>query len=79
MVEKYKIGGRITLEDNISYRILDIIEYNKEKYLFCCTDTKPIKPKVFVCKEKNGEVYVLEEENQKNLLEITKKVIKNIN
>lgn len=78
-MKRFRIGGKITLEDNISYRILDIVEYNEENYLFCCTETKPIEPKVFVCKEINGEVYVSVKENKKILLEITKKVIKNEN
>lgn len=76
-MEKFKIGGKITLEDNISYRILDIIEYKNEKYLFCCTETKPVEPKVLLCKEENEEVYVSVEENPKILFEISKIVIKN--
>ncbi len=78
-MEKFKVGGKITLEDNISYRILDIVVYNEEKYLFCCTEVKPIEPKVLVCKEIDGEVYVSIEKNKKILLEITKKVLKNKN
>ncbi len=76
-MEKFKIGGKITLEDNISYRILDIVEYDSEKYLFCCTEIKPIEPKVFVCKEIDGQVYVSVEENSEILLEISKLVINN--
>lgn len=78
-MEKFKIGGKITLEDNISYRILDIIKYNDENYLFCCTERKPIKPQVLVCKEIDNEVYVTIEENPKILLEISKLVINNKN
>ena len=76
-MEKFKVGGRITLEDNVSYRILDIINFNEQKYLFCCTESKPIEPKVMLCKEKDGEVYVSVEENKKILFEITKRVLKN--
>lgn len=78
-MERFKIGGKITLEDNISYRILDIIKYNNENYLFCCTETKPIHPQVLVCKEIDNEVYVSVEENPKILLEISKLVINNKN
>ena len=77
-MEKFKVGGKITLEDGISYRILDVVKYNEENYLFCCTETKPIEPKIFICKEKDAEIYVSEEKNKKILLEITKKVINNI-
>ena len=78
-MEKFKVGGKITLEDNTSYRILDIISYNEEKYLSCCTEAKPIEPKVMLCKEIDGKVYVSVEENKKILLEITKKVLKSKN
>ena len=30
-----KIGGKITLSENRKYYILDIIELDEEKYLFC--------------------------------------------
>lgn len=76
-MRKFKVGGKITLEDNTSYRILDIIKYNDEKYLFCCTETKPIKPKVLGYEEKDGEMYIFVEKNPKILLEISKLVINN--
>lgn len=78
-MEKIKIGGKITLEDNISYRILDIVKYSDENYLFCCTETKPRKPQVLVCKEIDEELYVSVEKNPKILLEISKLVINNKN
>lgn len=78
-MKEFKIGGKITLEDNNSYRILDIIEYKGKKYLFCCTEIKPIRPQVLVCKEINDEIYVSVEGNPKILLEISKLVINNKN
>lgn len=76
-MREFKVGGKISLEDNTSYRILDIIKYNDEKYLFCCTETKPIKPKVLGYEEKDGEIYIFVEKNPKILLEISKLVINN--
>lgn len=76
-MKEFKVGGKITLEDDTSYRILDIIKYNDEKYLFCCSETKPIKPKVLGYEEKDGEIYVFVEKNPKILLEISKLVINN--
>ena len=57
-MKEFKVGGKITLEDDTSYRILDIIKYNDEKYLFCCSETKPIKPKVLGYEEKDGDVRI---------------------
>lgn len=75
---KIKVGGKISLDDGVSYRILDIVIYNEEKYLFCCTEPKPIEPKILLCKEENGEIYVSVEEEKEILLEITKIVLKSM-
>lgn len=75
-MEKYKIGGRITLEDNVSYRILDIIILDEETYLLCCTETKPIISTVFHCIEDNSEVYVCIENDEKILKKLTNIMLK---
>lgn len=75
-MEKFKIGGKIILEDNVSYRILDILKFRGLDYLFCCTESKPIEPKVLHCKEENGQMYVRVEENPIILMEISKIVMK---
>ena len=36
-MKEFKIGGKITLEDSKSYRIVDIIKEDNEEYYFCCT------------------------------------------
>lgn len=74
-MENFKIGGKITLEDNESYRILDILKYKGLDYLFCCTEIKPIEPKVLFCKEMDGEIFVSVEENPIILKEISKIII----
>lgn len=78
-MEKFKIGGKITLEDNISYRIIDILKYKDRDYLFCCTIQKPIEPKLLECKEENGEILVALEEDPRISFEIAKKIINNKN
>ena len=69
-MEEFKVGGKITLEDNEVYRIVDILRENGKDYLFCCTTKKPIIPKLLEQKKINGEVFVREEDN----LEILKKI-----
>lgn len=46
-MKEFKIGGKITLEDNKSYRILKMLRYKDTNYMFCCTCEKPIVPKIF--------------------------------
>lgn len=77
-MENFKIGGKIILEDNVSYRILDILCFNGIKYLFCCTEIKPITSKVFFCKEKNGEIFVSEEKDVTVLEGISRKIVENM-
>lgn len=74
-MEKFKIGGKITLENNISYRILDIVKFKGFDYLFCCTESKPVEPKILHCKEENGEIYVKVEDNPKIIFEISRRII----
>ena len=77
-MEEYKIGGKITLTDNTSYRIIDIIKENEIEYLFCCTTQKPIVPKIFEKKIENGKVFVKLEEDPEILIKISNKLSKNI-
>ena len=54
-----------------------MLYYNGEKYLFCCTEVKPIESKILHCIEEYGEVYVGIETNEKIILDISKKIINN--
>lgn len=74
-MKDFKIGGKITLEDNISYRIIDIIKEENEEYYFCCTVEKNIKPKVLVKKEENGKVFMGEIKDPKLLHKISSKIL----
>lgn len=75
MVKKFKIGGKITLEDNTAYRIVDIINENGIEYYFCCTVEKNIKPKVLVKKEIDGKVFMREIEDPELLQKIASKIL----
>ena len=61
----------ITFEDNKEYVILDIVDFNKEKYLYCVgIDNEENSTNEFICFksiEENNEFYV-EEVLDKNLL-----------
>lgn len=76
MTQEFKVGGKITLEDNISYRIVDIIKEREEEFYFCCTVEKPIVPKVLLKKEVDGEVFMTEIEEPKILEKIALKILK---
>lgn len=75
-MKEFKIGGKITLEDNISYRIIDIIKEENVEYYFCCTVEKDVKPKVLVKKEENGKVFMGEVNNPEVLHKIASKILK---
>lgn len=75
-MEKFKIGGKVTLEDNTSYRIVDIIMQDDKEYFFCCTIEKPIEPKVFEIKKENDKVFIKFIENQEILKNIAMKILK---
>ena len=78
-MEEYRVGGKITLLDNTSYRIVDIIKENETEYLFCCTTKKPITPKVFEKKVENGKVFVRLEDDPEILIKISNKLSKDNN
>lgn len=72
-MKEFKIGGKITLEDNVSYRIIEIIELEGKEYLLCCTTEKPIIPKVLEKKKVEDEIYVKLEEDPMILKKIISK------
>lgn len=76
-MEEFKIGGRVTLVDNEKYRIVDIIEYNGKKYFFCCTEKKPITPKIFERLEFSGKTFISFVENPEIIRKVTEKMVEN--
>lgn len=72
---EFKIGGKITLKDDESYLIVDIVEENQTKYYFCSTMKKPISPKVFEKEEKDGKTFVRLVEDNDLIAKIANKVI----
>ena len=57
-MDNFKIGGKITLDDNESYIIVDIVKEDLKTYLFCSTTKKPILPVVLECIEEKGNILV---------------------
>lgn len=75
-MQEYKKGGKITLDDNSEYRILEIIKEDDKEYLFCCTTKKPIIPMLFEKVIEDGEVYVAEEDDKEIVQRIANQMIK---
>ena len=57
-MKEFKIGGKVTLGEDESYIIVDIIEYEDNTYYFVSSTKKPIIPKVFQRIEEDGKVYI---------------------
>ncbi len=74
-MNKFKIGGKVTLSENEKYIIVDIVEYNKEIYYFACTVSKPIKSKIFQKIDENNKTYIEFVEDKKIIKEIAKIII----
>ncbi len=66
------IDDIITLEDNTEYVVLDIVELNREKYLFCVLIDENERPKqeykYFKEVSEDGNLYT-EEVDDKNIIE----------
>lgn len=74
-MEEFKVGGKITLEDDESYRIVDIVQELDKTYLFCSTIEKPITPILLEKKVIDGNIFVRKEEDLEILEKISKKII----
>lgn len=74
-MKEFKIGGKITLEDGMQYRIVDIIKENDIEYYFCCTIEKNLKPKVLEKKEIDGKVFMRDIDDPEILQKIASKIL----
>lgn len=74
-MNEFKIGGKVTLDENEKYIIVDIIEYENELYYFASSIKKPIIPKVFKRTDKNGRTYIEFIEEPQILKYIADKVV----
>ena len=74
-MKEFKIGGKITVSQNESYIIINIIKKDEKKYYICSTYTKPVKPKVFERIEKNGKIFIKVVDDPKILKEIAEKIL----
>ena len=78
-MKEFKIGGKITIDENESYRIVDIVTIKDKIYYFACTEQKPIVPKVFERIENGEKVYIHIVENPEIIKEISEKILKSAN
>lgn len=74
-MKEFKIGGEVTLGENEKYIIVDIIEYEGEKYYFASTSKKPVIPKVFRRIDEDGKTYIDFVEDPKIIKYIADKVV----
>lgn len=72
---EFKIGGKVTLSENEKYMIVDIIEYEGEKYYFASSVKKPIIPKLFQKIDEDGETYIKFIEDPKIIKYVTNKIV----
>lgn len=72
----FKIGGKVTISENEKYIIVDIVEYNNEKYYFASSMEKPITPIIFQKVEDKGKTYIKVIEDLKIIKYVTDKVAK---
>lgn len=74
-MKEFKVGGKVKLAENEEYRIVDVIEYNGEKYYFASSCKKPINPVVFK-RINDGEKTFIEFINDTEILKyISNKII----
>lgn len=78
-MKEFKIGGKVVINQNESYRIIDIVTINNNIYYFACTEQKPIVPKVFERIENDGKTYISIVENPEIIREVSEKILKSSN
>lgn len=78
-MEEFKIGGKVIINEDESYRIVDIIKLDEKPYYFACTEEKPITPKIFERIQKNGKTYISIVENPQIIRMISEKILKGNN
>ena len=57
-MKDFKIGGKVTINKDESYIIIDIIKINNKIYYLCSTNKKPVTPKVFEREEEGEKVFI---------------------
>ncbi len=74
-MKEFKIGGKVTISQDESYRIIDIVEIDGKKYYFSCTDKKPVVPKIFERIDENGETFINIVENPEIIKKVSEKIL----
>ena len=74
-MKDFKIGGKVTINKDESYIIIDIISINNKIYYLCSTNKKPVTPKVFEREEEGEKVFIKFVEDKEILKQIAEKVL----
>ncbi len=72
---EFKVGGKITLEGKKQYIIIDIMEFNNRKYLYCTTVKGKIKAVILRIGTFEGKTFMKEEENPLIIYELSRKIL----
>ena len=75
-ISDLKVGAKMTLKGNREFRIVDIRKEKDKNYIVCSTNQKPIMPVVFEYKAEGEKIKVREEKDNKILIQIYNKMIK---
>ena len=75
-MNEFKIGGTVTIDENETQIIVDIVKIDDITYYFSATKTKPIIPKVFrrIDEGKNTFIEIIEDKNV--IKKVLEKVVK---
>lgn len=72
---EFKVGGKITLDDNEEYVIIDVMEFNNSQYLYCTTAKGKIKPTILKVGKFDGKTFMKIEENPLIIYELSRKIL----
>lgn len=73
---EFKVGGKITVEGK-QYVIVEIMELNNNKYLYCTTTKGKIKAVIFKLGTVDGKNYMKIVENPLIIYELSRKILDN--
>lgn len=76
---EFKVGGKITLNENEKYYIIEIIEDKNAKYLFCTDAKEKIKPVILEVREFDGKTMVRKEDSPEIIQKITTSILEKDN
>lgn len=79
MMKEFKIGGKVIINENESYRIIDIVTIDNNIYYFACTEQKTVKPIIFERIENDEKTYINIVENPEIIKVVSEKILESSN